>query len=49
MKMPIMMAMIAGMGVMGFMYFKKHPDKISKMKQMGRDASRKMYNMLDEE
>ena len=49
MKMPMMVMMIGGMGVMGYMYLKKHPEKINKMKKMGRDASRKMYNMLDEE
>ena len=41
------MAIMTGMGVMGYMYFKKHPEKIQMMKELGKEASRKMYNALD--
>ncbi len=44
-----MMAIMSGMGIMGYMYLKKHPEKIKSMKEMGKEASRKMYNMFDDE
>ncbi len=48
-----MMAVMIGMGVLGYMYFQKNPDKLQQMKEMGKDigkeASRKMYNKLDNE
>ncbi len=44
-----MMALMTGMGVMGYMYFKKHPEKIQMMKELGKEASRMMYNKLDDE
>ena len=40
-------ALLGGVGMMGYMYLKKHPDKIQSMKDIGKEASRKMYNMLD--
>ena len=50
MKMSMMMAAIlGGMGFMGYMYLKKHPEMKNMMMQMGKDTSRKMYNMFDEE
>lgn len=42
-----MMAFMAGMGAMGYMYLKKHPEKVEMMREMGKEASRKMYNALD--
>lgn len=44
-----MMAIFAGMGIVGYMYMKKHPEMIKKMKIMGKEEARKMYNLLDEE
>ena len=42
-----MMAMIAGMGALGYMYMKKNPAMMKKMRELGKEASRKMYNKLD--
>ena len=42
-------AIAGGAGVVGYMYFKKHPEKIDMMKQAAKDASRSIYNQLDEE
>ncbi len=44
-----MMALMTGMGVMGYLYFKKHPEKVQMMKEFGKEASRMMYNKLDDE
>ncbi len=44
-----MMTFFGGMGIMGYLYFKKHPEKVNMMKQMGKEMSRKMYNYLDNE
>ena len=44
-----MMAMIAGVGVVGYMYLMMHPEKVKMMKDMGKEASRMMYNKLDDE
>lgn len=44
-----MMAIMTSMGVMGYMYFKKHPEKVQMMKELGKEASRMMYNKLDDE
>ena len=43
------MAAIGSMGVLGYMYMKKHPGAACKMREMGKDVSQKMYNMFDEE
>ncbi len=43
------MALIGGMSVAGYMYFKKHPEKIQQLKEIGKDASYKMFVMLNEE
>lgn len=43
-----MMAIMAGMSIMGYMYLKKHPEKVEMMKEMGKEASRAMYNKLDD-
>lgn len=48
MKMAITMAVVGGMGVAGYMYLKKHPEKMQKMKNLGKDVSKEMYNMLDQ-
>ncbi|MCI8460252.1 MAG: hypothetical protein HFE81_02535 [Bacilli bacterium] len=42
-------ALAGGAGVVGYMYFKKHPEKIEMMKCAAKDASRTIYNKLDEE
>ncbi len=44
-----MMTFFGGVGIMGYMYLKKHPEKVSMMKQMGKEMTRKMYNYLDHE
>lgn len=44
-----MAALMGGMGIIGYMYLKKHPEAIEMMKEMGKDASRKMYNVLEQE
>lgn len=44
-----MMALMAGMGVVGYMYLKKHPEAIDMMKEMGRDATKKVNKMMEEE
>ncbi len=41
------MTMVAGMGVLGYMYLKKNPKMLKKMREIGKEASRKMYNMFD--
>lgn len=42
-------ALVGGMGVMGYLYLKKHPEKIEMMREVGKDVSRKMYNVFDME
>lgn len=37
-----------GMGVLGYMYFKKHPEVMNKSKDLIKEASRKVYIMMDE-
>ncbi len=50
MKKIIKMAAVAsGAGVVGYMYLKKHPEKVAKMKSAAKDASRAIYNKLDGE
>ena len=50
MKMMSKMGMfLGGVGLFGYMYLKKHPEKIQMMKDMGMEASKKMYNMLNED
>lgn len=51
MKMMVMkaMALFGGAGIMGYMYLKKHPEKIQMMRDMGKEMSRRMYNMFDYE
>ena len=44
-----MMALVAGMGIAGYMYLKSHPEAIDMMKDMGRDATKKMNKMMEEE
>lgn len=45
MKMYMMMAMLGGLGVAGFMYLKKHPEIMNKMMKMKKDV---VDNMMDE-
>lgn len=35
--------------MIGYMYMKKHPEKMKKMRKFGKEASKKMYNMFDME
>lgn len=42
-----MMAMMGGLGIFGYMYLKKHPDKMNKMREIMMEANRMMYNKLD--
>ena len=44
-----MLGIIGGMGVMGYMYLKKHPEKLKMMREMGKEASKMLYNKLDDE
>lgn len=44
-----MALIMGGMGVIGYMYLKMHPELLDYMREVGKDASRKMYNMLDKE
>ena len=48
MKMYMMMAMIGGLGVAGFMYLKKHPEIMNKMMDIKKDAMNSIDNMMDE-
>lgn len=48
MKMSITMMAIVGMGVMGYMYMKKHPEILNKMMEMKKDAMNSIDNMMDE-
>ena len=43
-----MMALMAGMGVIGYMYLKMHPEVINMVTDMTKDAKNKMNNMLEE-
>lgn len=45
MKMYMMMAMLGGLGVAGFMYLKKHPEIMNKMMDMKKEV---MNDMMDE-
>ena len=45
MKMYIMMAMLGGLGVAGFMYLKKHPEMMNKMMDMKNEV---IDNMMEE-
>ena len=40
---------LTGIGLMGYLYLMKNPKKVLTMKQIGKEASRKMYNMFDED
>ena len=40
---------LGGSGLLGFLYFKKHPEKLEMMKNMGKEASHKMYHKFDTE
>lgn len=44
-----MAAVMGGAGVVGYMYLKKHPEKVQMMKCAAKDASRALYNKLEEE
>ena len=44
-----MMALIGGLGAMGYIYLKKHPESINMMKDMIKTTSRNVYNRMEEE
>ena len=44
-----MIALMAGMGIVGYMYLKSHPEAIDMMKEMGSDATKKINKMMEEE
>ena len=48
MKMSMMIPILIGsMGIMGYMYLKKHPDIANKMMKMKKDALNSIDNMMD--
>ena len=49
MKMSIIvsMALTMGMGIMGYMYLKKHPEVVNKMMSMKKDVDDCICNMMD--
>ena len=51
MKMMMMEAigLLGGMTIVGYMYLKKHPEKIKEMKCQVKEMSRMIYNKLDTE
>ena len=44
-----MIAILGGGGLFGYFYLKSHPEAMAKMKEMGKEASRMMYNKFDME
>ena len=46
-SMKMMAMMMAGMGMIGYMYLKKHPEKMQMMKDMGKDISQMMNDKTD--
>lgn len=40
---------LTGIGLMGYLYFMKNPKKVLTIKNIGKEVSRKMYNIFDEE
>ena len=44
-----MMCLMAGIGVLGYMYLKMNPNTMNDMKATIKDASRKVYNMMEDE
>ena len=44
-----MAAIVGGAGAVGYMYFKKHPEKVAQMKMMLQDVSQLVSDKLDEE
>lgn len=43
------MALIGGASILGYMYMKKNPEKVKKMKNEIKEMSRMVYNKLDTE
>ena len=43
-----MMALLTGMGVVGYMYMKTHPEIFKMMKEMSQDATDKVTKMMKE-
>lgn len=50
MKMSTMMCMaiMVGMGIMGYTYLKEHPEIMNKMMDIKKDAMNSLDNMMDE-
>lgn len=43
------LALTGAMSLIGYMYMKKHPEKMEKVKESIKDMSRTIYNKLDNE
>ncbi len=41
-------AVLGGMGVAGYMYFKKNPNAMSNMKEMAKNAAKTTYDKLED-
>ena len=41
------LALTCAMSIIGYMYIKKHPEMMNKMKESIKDMSRDIYNKLD--
>ena len=41
-------AILGGMGVAGYMYFKKNPNAMSNMKEMAKNAAKGAYDKLED-
>ena len=37
----------SGLGIMGYLYYKKNPDMMKQMKKMGKDITKSLYMYLD--
>jgi len=43
------MAFLGGSGLMGYMWLKKHPKDMEKLREKGRDMTRMIYHKLEDE
>ena len=43
-----MMALMAGIGYMGYMYFSKHPEVVQKIKDLGKNTSEQVSEIVTE-
>ena len=47
MSMMVSMALVGGMGIMGYMYLKKHPEIMNMMMDMKKDAAKNINDMMN--